>query len=168
VGDNVVHGFDVRLFGRLAFGRLRTYRLPDWMSTMKHLEYTPTEHAALRHVLANGGHMTLLDDNRDILAALNFDETSPRTVEFFFLVAEERAGELREAFVAAGVEVEVVPPDEEDLDPEEGEPDDRWDVHAVAVIEPTAEKLTETEQKLRDIANNHGAEADGWGFLAAE
>gem|GEM_PF-1775129 len=112
--------------------------------------------------------MTLLDDNRDILAALNFDETSPRTVEFFFLVAEERAGELREAFVAAGVEVEVVPPDEEDLDPEEGEPDDRWDVHAVAVIEPTAEKLTETEQKLRDIANNHGAEADGWGFLAAE
>lgn len=102
--------------------------------------------------------MNLLEENAAILQrflAEGSDLSAKRGVDFEHLFAQRRAAD---AFSNAA---EVL-----GFTPKLYERDDgHWDVCITLEIIPTAEAITETEERLGRLAREHDGKADGWGFF---
>lgn len=106
---------------------------------------------------------TLLEENTAILqdlAADGFDLTRPAAVEFTHVFSNEANAEaFLQAIEAEDFEADILEPEDE------GEP---WDVAITLEIVPTAETITELEQRFTTLARQHSGEPSGWGLYEEE
>ena len=105
---------------------------------------------------------TTYEDNAEVLASIaaeGNDLTQPVTVDFIHFFADEASAEaFAEAVEVAGFETSTLPAEDAD---------DVWEVTAWRTMVPTCEAITEVEEQLEGIAQEHDGESDGWGFVGA-
>jgi hypothetical protein len=105
--------------------------------------------------------VTLFDENAEVLAQLagrGVDLSRARNVDFSHLFTEEAQARLfAQKAVELGYESQVSLPETNRLE---------WDVTSTIVMIPTCENITNTENRLADIADVFGGVPDGWGFLS--
>jgi hypothetical protein len=104
------------------------------------------------------------DENGDVLramAARGIDLMSPRLVDFEHCFPDEAAARgFFEAVAETVFAAELLAPEPED---ERG-----WEVQCRERMIPSHAAITQTEQRLADVAAQFGGHADGWGFLSNE
>jgi hypothetical protein len=108
------------------------------------------------------------DENGAVLRALQengVDLMVERRVDFEHLFpSQDQAEAFAAALAAAGTDMFVAPPDDEDL--EEDITD--WNVTVSRAMVPTHAAISAAEAELDAVAQRRGGRADGWGFLVDE
>lgn len=103
--------------------------------------------------------MSVFYENAAILKGMEADGSDlglPRRVDFAHVFAEGRAVDaFAEAASRAGFDVGI-----EEVD-RVGYP---WDVIASKTMIPSPENITSVEERLGEMAQEHGGDSDGWGF----
>lgn len=107
--------------------------------------------------------MGQLEENAGYLrefAADGLDLSVVRAVEFAHVFGNGTDAEaFAEAAAIDDVDVDVLEP-EDDGDP--------WEVAVTLELIPTAEAITELEERLEALAKEHNGESDGWGLYDDE
>ncbi len=102
------------------------------------------------------------DENGDVLrrmAASGVDLVSPRTLDFeHCFLGEEAARAFASAVEGTVLEARIILPD-----PEGGR---GWEVQCRERMVPTHAAITQTEQRLAELAARFGGYPDGWGSLS--
>ena len=107
--------------------------------------------------------MSLLEENAGFLkefAQDGLDLALVRAVEFahVFPTAED-ADAFAKAAATDDADIDILEP-EDDGDP--------WEVAVTLEMLPTAEAITEIEERLDALAQEHNGESDGWGLYDDE
>ena len=104
--------------------------------------------------------MSLFEENAEILrrlAAEGIDLGPPRQIDFSHVFPDRASAEaFAHAVASAGFSTAI-----EEIQGEEYP----WDVTTSREMEPTCEKITESEKRLDAMARSHHGRSDGWGFF---
>ena len=102
------------------------------------------------------------DDNGSVLRGMQdrgIDLTLPRIVDFEHCFPDEASAQsFCETVHGTVTEVVLFEPD-----PESGR---GWEVRCRHRLIPTHQAITETEERLGEVAQAHGGHPDGWGSLS--
>jgi len=104
--------------------------------------------------------MSLYDENAEVLRQLESrgcELRSPRRVDFSHVFLDHPSAD---AFVLEA-ERQGFTTTTEEIAGEEFP----WDVTASREMTPTSENITEAEERLGSLAQNHRGKSDGWGFF---
>ncbi|MFC0116647.1 ribonuclease E inhibitor RraB [Pseudoalteromonas xiamenensis] len=102
------------------------------------------------------------DENGQLLAEMaeaGIDLTTLLPVDFFILFEQKPSAE---SFIKAMNEDELAPKMELQKCPDTGV----WEVKTTVTMVPEHQLLSQTEQYLESIADQHNGYGDGWGILA--